>query len=838
MATYWSAEDLKLVFDRERGEFSILYHRHRFPIDPSEYPRILTARLERLQGALGAAHEDFLELQSIATAFSHLPKRNGGLTPEKGAGRKQEKEVQKRRLAALCARSREVCDYLADNVAAVNGSPGDPQSFEDLHELIKAQAFRLAQWRVAADDINYRRFFDINELAALRMENSEVFCKTHQLILELVARGKVNGLRIDHPDGLYDPRKYLRQLRDEFAARRAKEKEEKEEKKDAPVYVVVEKILTGEERLRKDWPVQGTTGYEVANLINGLFVDSAAASKMERIYRAFTGRREEYADLVYTCKKLILKVALASELSVLANLLSRIALSNRHTCDFTLNSLRSALSEIIASFSVYRTYVSNGVCGPAPAPVSDEDRRLVRLAVAGGRRRSNAADLSVFDFIERILLLDVNGSQSGCYKQAVTRFAMKFQQVTAAVMAKGLEDTAFYRYNRLVSLNEVGGNPEKFGTTIEEFHSANRQRAESWPHSMLASSTHDSKRSEDVRARINVLSEIPGPWRLNLGKWRDWNRGKKSLVDGKLAPVRNDEYLLYQTLVGTWPFEKLDDAGWKHYIDRIEAYMLKAVREAKEVTSWANTNSGYENALVNFTRAILERRDRNRFLADFSGFQHRVARAGMFNSLSSCFLKMTLPGVPDFYQGNELWEFSLVDPDNRRPVDYDLRWRLLGAMPRQGEPGIRDQESRDYVSTLLANMEDGLVKLFLTHRTLSIRKGDAALFKCGSYLPLNVRGPKANHICAFAREFEGRVAIVAVPRLCATLLGDELSSPCNESLWSDTELEVPGIAATCVHNAFTAECMAIGDGQPRILPVGRMLRDFPVALLLSERLPV
>jgi (1->4)-alpha-D-glucan 1-alpha-D-glucosylmutase len=813
--------ELKLTLDIDRGEFNIFYHQHRFPIDPSEYPRVLNARLERLQQSLGASHGDFLELQSIATAFGHLPKRTAGLTPEKRAERNQEKEVQKRRLASLCGRSRVVCEFLAANVEALNGRVDDPQSFEDLHELIKAQAFRLAQWRVAADDINYRRFFDINELAALRMENSAVFSKTHCYVIELVAQGKVNGLRIDHPDGLYDPGEYLRHLRDAIS------KAVDPEKADSRAYVVVEKILTGKERLRKDWPIQGTTGYEFSNLINGLFIDGGAASKMERIYRTFTGRRAEYADLVYTCKKLILKVALASELSVLANLLSRIALSNRHTCDFTLNSLRSGLAEIIASFPVYRTYVRDG-------EVSDEDRRIVEMAVAEGRDRSHAADLSVFDFIQRILLLNVNGSQSECYKRAVTRFAMKFQQLTAAVMAKGLEDTAFYRYNRLVSLNEVGGNPDKFGTGLEEFHTANELRAERWPYSMLASSTHDSKRSEDVRARINVLSEIPALWRLHLGKWRDWNRGKKSLVDGKPAPTRNDEYLLYQTLIGAWPFDGVDDAGWRRFVDRIEKYMIKAVRESKELTSWANANSNYENALLKFTRGILERRSKNRFLSDFSEFQKRTSLIGMFNSLSQCLLKMTSPGIPDFYQGNELWDFSLVDPDNRRPVDYDKRRELLEKMP----PGDESPDQlRESVGSLLANMDNGLIKMYLTRKTLTIRKDHAAIFQDGRYLPLNVTGSKANHVCAFAREFEGRVAIVAVPRLCSALLGDDLSSPCNEGLWSDTEIELPEMAAAvCVHNAFTGECLSISaEAHPLTLRVGRLLRDFPVALLLSGR---
>jgi len=826
--------ELKLTFDPERGEFSIFYLQHRFPIDPSEYPRILNSRSELLQEAPPESREAFLELQSISTAFGHLPKRAGGLAPEGRAERKQEKELQKRRLALLCARASEVAEFLAANVEAFNGTPQNAQSFEALHELIKAQAFRLAQWRVAADDINYRRFFDINELAALRMENPDVFDRTHRFLLQLVRNGKVNGLRIDHPDGLFDPREYLRRLRRELNAKPPEDRQDAYG--DSHVYLVVEKILTGSERLRQDWPVEGTTGYEAANLINGIFVDTASASRMERMYRAFSGRREPYADLVYTCKKLILKVALASELSVLANLLSGIALANRHTCDFTLNALRSALAEIIASFPVYRTYVSDGC---SSGNVSKEDRGLVILAVAAARRRSNAADLSVFDFIQRILLLDVNGSQSGWYKRAVTRCAMKFQQVTAAVMAKGLEDTAFYRYHRLVSLNEVGGNPDKFGTTIQEFHSANELRAELWPHSMLATSTHDSKRSEDVRARVNVLSEIPALWRLTLRKWRDWNRGKKSTVDGRSAPTRNDDYLLYQTLLGTWPLEETDDTGWKAYSRRIEEYMLKAVREAKESTSWANQNTEYEKALIRFVRAILRRRAGNRFLADFIEFQKRIARAGMFNSLSQSLLKITLPGVPDLYQGNELWDFSLVDPDNRRPVDYELRRRLLAEIPSPEGAHCELQESEAralhvYLSDIVSNMKDGRIKLFLTQRTLSIRRNHAALFQNGRYIPLSVRGAKAHHICAFARDMEGRLAIVAVPRLCATLLGDDFTSPCGEPVWADTEVELPGTSAPCIHHAFTGECLTLRGGAERsALPVGKMLRDFPVALLLT-----
>ena len=390
---------------------------------------------------------------------------------------------------------------MIQNVTTINGNPNEPRSFDTLHELIKAQPYRFAQWRAAADDINYRRFFDINDLAALRTENDAVFNETHKLILQLVADGKVDGLRVDHPDGLYDPARYFEKLRDRL--RDGLEPQHRE------AYLVAEKILTVKERLRKNWPIDGTTGYEFGSLVNGLFVDKSAAQTMERIYRSFIGITVEFADLVYQCKKQILKVVLASELNVLANLLSRIALASRYTCDFTLNALRSALAEVIASFPVYRTYVN----GPE---VSEEDRRYVEHAVAIAEKRSNAADLSVFDFIQRILLIDVYGSEAGWYKQAVLRFSMKFQQVTAGVMAKGVEDTAFYRYNRLISLNEVGGDPNQFGTTVEDFHRANQERLSCWPDSMLSTSTHDSKRSEDVRARIDVLSEMPLVWLVHL----------------------------------------------------------------------------------------------------------------------------------------------------------------------------------------------------------------------------------------------------------------------------------------------------------------------------------
>jgi len=803
---------LKLVLDQERGEFSIFYHQHRFPVDPGEYPRLLDHNLTALEQKLGASNEDFLELRSVSTAFSHLPGRQG-LTSEQRGERNREKEVQKRRLATLCVKSGDVREFLTANVEAFNGRPDDSRSFDLLHELIKAQAYRLAQWRAAADDINYRRFFDINDLAALRMENEDVFDATHRFILELVAKKEVDGLRVDHPDGLYDPAKYLHQLCHKLSA--GVEEEQKHP------YIVVEKILTGRERLRPDWPVDGTTGYEFANLVNGLFVAQNSADRMERIYRSLTGNAPDFDDLVYQCKKLILKVSLASELNVLANLLSHIALSNRHTCDFTLNSLRSALSEIISSFPVYRTYVNGN-------EVSAEDRGYVEQAVIAGKRRSDAPDLSIFDFVRHVLLIEVNGSEPDSYKRAIVRFAMKFQQVTAAVMAKGLEDTAFYRYNRLISLNEVGGNPGKFGTGVDEFHRANQERMNCWPHSMLTTSTHDSKRSEDVRARINVLSEIPSTWRRRASRWRDWNRSKKINVEDGVTPSRNDEYLLYQTLVGTWPGKNVNDQEWAGYRDRIERYMLKAAREAKEHTRWSNQDSEYERGLSVFVRSVLDRSPANPFIEDFEEFCRRIDRVGVVNSLSQCLLKLTCPGVPDIYQGNDFLEYTLVDPDNRCPVDYERRRRALKDLCSGSRS---DGRTIDFA----ADPVDSKLKLYLTWKALLTRKQTAPLFESGSYVPLGVKGDKSEHIVAFGRAYGDRSVIVAVPRLWATLLGDEFEAVTNEAVWGDTRIEIPNSSVTCFHNVFTGECSPV-EVHPEYgcLPVARIMSHFPVALLLNE----
>ncbi len=805
--------ELKLAFQAERGKFDIAYRDHRFPVNPRQYPRILQHSAGQLATTLGEQHPDLLEFQSLITAFGHLPARQE-VDSDLVAERNRDKEIHKRRLAELCARSPQIVASIMSAVDLINGNPADPASFNELHELIKAQAFRLANWRVASDDINYRRFFDTNDLAALCMEKEEVFEATHHLVLRLVAEGKVDGLRLDHPDGLYDPAQYFERLQRGVATAA----NDSSNGGTGSGYVVIEKILTGPERLSTTWPVCGTTGYDFANLVNGLFVDTAAASRFERIYRNFIGDHVDFDDLAYRSRRLIIRVALASELNVLADQLTRIALSNRHTCDFTLNSLRDALMEVVASFPVYRTYVSG-------SGVSESDVRYIRAAIDSAKWRSPAADTSVFDFIREVLLTSIADGQVSGYRRAVLAFAMKFQQFTSPVMAKGLEDTAFYRYHRLISLNDVGSDLHRFGVTKAEFHSANQERFRHWPHSMLATSTHDSKRSEDVRARVNVLAEIPSLWRLHVRDWRRFNRSHKSMVNERPAPSYNDEYLLYQTLLGAWPLEPLtEQPGWDAFSLRIENYMLKAIREAKENTSWINRNALYEGAVSSFVKKLLQPGAKNRFLDDFVPFQQRVARIGLWNSLSQTLLKLTSPGVPDIYQGNELWDFSLVDPDNRRPVDYIHRRHVFESLRHwSGEP------DPSAIGHLLDTPEGERLKLYVIWKTLCLRKEQPELFRQGEYLPLEALGAKADHVVAFARKFQNTNLIVIVPRLVASLLNDRAVPPIGPGIWEDTHILVP--SRPCYRNTFTGEVLELqnaGDGAK--IAIAEALAHFPVAV--------
>lgn len=820
--------ELKLAFDSARGEFSIFYYQHRFPVDPAEYTRILGYGLERLSARLGVEHACVLEFQSLVTAFGHLPKRME-TGPEQTAERSRDKEILKQHLAALHASSADIARFIEDTIAEFNADSGEVTRFQPLHELLEAQPYRLAYWRVASDEINYRRFFDINDLAALRMENIEVFESTHRLVLDLLVTGKVDGLRIDHTDGLYDPVQYFRRLQQNAAALQAlpalagAHDGEGARAMDGyrPLYVVVEKILAAHEHLPENWPIAGTTGYDFMNQCNGLLVDPAAAEKLEQAYIDFVGEKIDFEELRYASKRLIMKVAMAGELNVLAHQLSRIAASDRHTCDFTMNSLRMALAEIVACFPVYRTYVS-------AEQVSADDIRHVDWAVAIAKKRSQAADLGIFDFIRDILLKVRAEGKNQAYQETVTAFAMKFQQYTSPVMAKGMEDTSFYLYNRLVSLNEVGGDPRRFGVPVNVFHRANQDRARHFPHAMLATSTHDSKRSEDVRARIDVLSELPDEWLTAASRWSRINQIGSRIVDGKPAPSGNDEYLLYQTLVGIWPLEEVDNTAQAGLGERVEGYMLKAVREAKVYSSWINPNTEYEAAVSGFVRALVAAGGDNRFLADFLPFQRRIARLGMLNSLSQVLLKLTAPGVPDIYQGNELWDFSLVDPDNRRLVDYERRRAMLAEL--QDTFSVDAEQTAERARGLLATMEDSRIKLYITWKTLALRRQNEALFRQGEYLPLKVEGERAEHLCAYARHLDGDTVIVIAPRWFAALSENGQGWPLRPHAWKNTWIELPvPLAGAAWRNLFTGESFAIKG--KTVLALDGGFQHFPYGLL-------
>ncbi|WP_240761831.1 malto-oligosyltrehalose synthase [Nitrosococcus wardiae] len=811
--------ELRLTFDLDQGQFSIWFYNHRFPVDPSTYPDILGHGLERLAEHLAEEEAPFLEYQSLITAFEHLPSRYD-TRAEKRVERLRDCVIYKRRLAESCRKYPAIGAFVFDTVATFNGVVEQPESFDLLHHLLESQAYRLAYWQVASDEINYRRFFDINDLAGLRMENPEVFETTHRFILDLVKEGKVDGLRIDHPDGLYNPPSYYQRLNRQITEIKGGEKAADGNLKPS-YYLVIEKILASYEHLPESWPISGTTGYEFAYVNNGLFVYPASQKEFDQIYTRFIRHQWDFDELLYERKKIIIRVQLSSELTVLANMLNSIAQTNRHTRDFTLNGLREALTEVVACFPVYRTYVDLD-------RVSEEDRRFIQWAVIQAKKRSPAADISIFDFIQAILLLEMSTRRG--LSQEIISFVMRFQQYTGPVMAKALEDTVLYIYNRLISLNDVGSDPRNFGVSLTAFHRANQERAQRWPYGMVTSSTHDSKRSEDVRARLNVLSEMPGEWRKHLSRWARINRAKIRRLNGFRAPSRNDEYLFYQTVLGTWPLLNMGEEKLAEYRDRIEAYMLKAIKEAKVHTSWINPDTEYEAAVIHFVRNVLGSIEKNPFLADFLPFQRRVARFGLLNSLSQLLLKLTVPGVPDIYQGNELWEFRLVDPDNRHPVDFTLRWRMLQELMSLIQSG---QSLRSCTYELLKNKEDGRVKLYLTWKVLSFRAQFPLLFQKGDYIPLSAQGVKADHLCAFARKHQGQMVVSIIPRWLALLGSNEDELPLGESLWQETWVEVPAVKENeDFTNVLTGERVIVMQHNGKFyVPAGKLFESFSVALL-------
>ncbi len=839
-------QELKLNF--EEGAFIIQYYEHNFPVRPKTYIDILKHEINELEKSLSPENPHYIELLSIITAINYLPSYTEK-DKDKIVERDREKEIIKKRLWNLYSESAEIKNFIDENMRIFNGEKGEPRSLDLLDFLISQQVYRLSNWRVATEEINYRRFFDINDLAAIRMEDPIVFRDTHRLVCKLIKAKKITGLRIDHPDGLYNPSEYFKKLQQNcFSQMRLNfiEKERKEipvtsEQPDVetemvrqyeellssdpdykPCYIVGEKILTKGERMPEEWPIYSTTGYVFLNSVNGIFIETKNTKAFDDIYSRFIKTKINFQDIVYEKKKLVMQVAMSSEINTLGLYLNRISEKNRHTRDFTLNSLTSAIVETIAFFPVYRTYINR-------ADIKDRDRQYIEAALSKAKRKNPAISESIFNFLRDVLLLRFPEDLEDEDKNEWLDFAMRFQQITGPVMAKGLEDTAFYVFNRFISLNEVGGSPDRFGTPLETFHGQNIERIKFWPHALIATSTHDTKRSEDVRARLNVLSELPGEWRECLRRWSKMNKKKKVIVDGWIVPDKNEEYLLYQTLIGVWPVGQMDESAYEIFKKRIKDYMLKALREAKDNTSWISPDILYEDAVMTFIEAILKDVPDNQYLKDFIPFCKKILQYGMYNSLSMILLKITCPGVPDFYQGTEIWNFSLVDPDNRIPVDYKVRIEMLEELKRQEAKSGALKLARE----ITLNKENGMIKLYMIYKALNFRRERRELFEKGEYIPIESLGDKVNSVCSYVRRLGNSIVLVVVPRFLTGLMEKAEALPFGEEVWKDTHVVIPFEETEGKYrNIFTGEVVTVSShGEAIVLFLSEVFANFPVALM-------
>lgn len=847
---------LKLAYDEEENKVYVEYYDKRFPVDPQTYPLLFAER--RSAGPTGTGeHDDRLppepalnELRSLMAEFGDLP-HHSTTDPEITELRRQRAPQLRWRFAEMLRQYPALLDYLHHRMEMCNGNPERPRSFDCLHRLLEAQAYRLAHWKVSAEEINYRRFFDINDLVGLRMENPEVFAATHKLVRKLLADSAVGGLRIDHPDGLFNPRQYFTRLQMLYCAAHCAGPEPRpplaengieaeflnvlgrqEWLNRPPLYVIVEKILEPDEPLPPDWPVDGTVGYDFATLLNGLFIDPRSERPLTLLYRRFSGQTESPEEIIYRSKRLIMHTALPSEINVLTHMLAEICGSDRRARDFTLKALRDAIREIVACFPVYRTYIDER------GHVSERDRAIILVATARAMRRNEVIPAAVFYFVRDVLLLEMPDSAGVEARRNRLHFTLKFQQLTGPVMAKGLEDTAFYVYNRFVSLNEVGGSLQRFATSADDFHHANAERSAHWPNTMLSTSTHDSKRSEDVRARLNVLSEMPSLWSSQVHRWRRANLASKPVLgDGRRVPDHNEEYLLYQTLVGAAPLPLLSsEAGSaappEDFVERIQQYMFKAVHEAKVNLSWVNSNPEYIQALQQFIARIFSpqaTRRSNSFWGQFARFLPALCYFGCINSLAQTLLKIASPGIPDIYQGTELWDFSLVDPDNRRPIDFALRQALLQDLQARADTG----DFAAVCSEVLSNWQDGRVKLWLTMRALSFRREHPELFRSGFYFPLDAVGSKREHLIAFARidEERNQMVIAAAPRLSYSLMNGEQRPPIGDA-WGDLELQLPRQAPQHFLQLFSGRVCEVSSRGT--LLCRDVFAEFPAALLAAR----
>ncbi len=782
-------DDGKIAIARDSGRLWVTYADRRFPASPRSYAIIL----ERAAGHHLALPDDNparREVESILTAIRHLPDASTVDASERRE-RAREKEVIKRRLAEVCLASDEVATAVAEAIHAVTSSP------ERLERFLEEQNYRLSFWRVATDEINYRRFFDVNDLAAIRMEAPAVFSAAHGLVFELIAEGRVTGLRLDHTDGLYDPQAYFCALQQGIRQALGR----RDEDNSLPLYIVAEKILAAGEKLPRAWAISGTSGYDFLAALNSLWVDPQAAATFDDLYQRFAGGGRDYRRIAVQSKVDVMSETFSGDVHVLGHALKRIAESSRHARDFTLSSLLRAIQETIAALDVYRTYVR-----PDGTREAIDESRIV-AGTERARRRNPIMDPSIFQFVREVLLLEHPS-------EAAVRFAMRFQELSGPIMAKGVEDTAMYRYNRLVCLNEVGCDPSRFGSTAADFHAHNAAVLEAFPLSMTTTTTHDTKRSEDVRARLAVLSEVPERWQALVSSLEEVARPFVVSVDGLPAPSPADAYLFHQSVVGVWPYEGVcSDAERAAFKERLSAYLAKAVHEAKVRSSWTHPNTAYDQAVRGFVERAL---DSPRYRDAVDDFVRSIATYGATNSLAQLALRLASPGVPDVYQGCELWDFSLVDPDNRRSVDYARRRAALDALASRGAP------TPEWARELVKSFTDGRIKMQVTHTGLTLRRGDPALFLEGAYDPIDLGG----HAVAFERSLAGRRLICVAPRLPCQLvrrIGSDARWPLGP-VWHDQRLNLtrPGHFT----HVWTGERF---DGQS--WPMGRVLRDFPVAWL-------
>lgn len=832
-------ESGKIKLGLNDGQFAISYFDTMVPLDPQTVPVIFDG-VSSLAAKNVQREPALREFRSLLADLRQLP-QNCTTDPELVARRQREIPVLHERLARLAAEP-AVAAVIESALRQVNGRPGEPASFDRLHALLEAQAYRLAFWRVSGEEINYRRFFDINDLVGLRMEDPRVFAETHRLIRRLLAEGLVNGMRIDHPDGLLNPVQYFARLQMLYAAGRCCGPEVTSRASDngievevramfaergapiyvaAPLYLLVEKILERGEHLPQ-WPVDGTVGYDFTNLVNGVLIDGRHERYFTNLYQRITGTAVNPDTIMYESKKQVMYKALASEVNVLTHLLDRISMHDRRARDFTRSVLRNMIRESIACFPVYRTYIDER------GNMSEQDRLYIEQAISEAKRR-NPDIAPAFDFLQDILLLKATDRGPTVYGfRNQLYFTLKFQQLTGPIMAKGLEDTTCYVYNRFVSVNEVGGSPAEFGISLEEFHRGNQLRAQQWPHSMLATSTHDTKRSEDVRARLDVLSEMPRHWSANVMKWRRMNRVRRiQISDGRVVPDNNEEYLLYQTIVGAMPLRMESERDRQEFIGRIQQYMEKAAHEAKVNLSWLNPNPEYVAALKEFVARILNPAQRgkpNQFYDSLQKFMPAVKYFGSINSLTQTLLKLTCPGVPDVYQGQELFDFSLVDPDNRRPVDFKLRQGLLNSV-REQEPA-----GNGFFSNLLQQHDDGRIKLWLTEKLLNLRREHRGLFSRGDYVPLPAHGSKKENVIAFSRSYAGESIIAAAPRFAYALMRGTEAVPLGH-VWNGTRLDVDAnLVKSGLRNFFTGESVPVRNGTT--LLCSDLFAHLPFALLI------